>query len=54
MRNCGQQNDSTDAISVGLKGLVIAKDSATAYTPRAHGFNPFAFGETACQEVDKS
>ncbi|KAI7778898.1 hypothetical protein LA080_001503 [Diaporthe eres] len=27
----------------GLKGLVIAKDSATAYTPRAHGFNPFAF-----------
>ncbi|KAH8773575.1 FAD binding domain-containing protein [Diaporthe sp. PMI_573] len=26
----------------GLKGLVIAKDSSTAYTPRAHGFNPFA------------
>ncbi|KAL1847381.1 hypothetical protein Daus18300_013966 [Diaporthe australafricana] len=27
----------------GLKGLVIAKASTTAYTPRAHGFNPFAF-----------
>lgn len=27
----------------GLKGLGIAKDRATAYTPRAHGFNSFAF-----------
>ncbi|EXL98197.1 FAD binding domain-containing protein [Fusarium oxysporum II5] len=26
----------------GLSGLVISKDSHTAYTPRAHGFNPFA------------
>ncbi|KAH6642818.1 FAD binding domain-containing protein [Boeremia exigua] len=27
----------------GLSGLVISKDSSTAFTPRAHGFNPFAF-----------
>ncbi|KAL3435021.1 FAD binding domain-containing protein [Aspergillus tetrazonus] len=27
----------------GLKGLIIAKDASTAKTPRAHGFNPFAF-----------
>ncbi|KAH7150930.1 FAD binding domain-containing protein [Fusarium sp. MPI-SDFR-AT-0072] len=26
----------------GLSGLVISKSSYTAYTPRAHGFNPFA------------
>ncbi|KAF4550402.1 FAD-binding domain-containing protein 26 [Elsinoe fawcettii] len=26
----------------GLMGLVIAKDSSTAYTPRAHAVNPFA------------
>ncbi|UPK90561.1 hypothetical protein LCI18_001496 [Fusarium solani-melongenae] len=26
----------------GLNGLVISKASSTAYTPRAHGFNPFA------------
>ncbi|KAH8878792.1 hypothetical protein GQ53DRAFT_673387 [Thozetella sp. PMI_491] len=29
----------------GLSGLVLAKDSATAYTPRAHGMNPFALVE---------
>ncbi|KAL2839892.1 FAD binding domain-containing protein [Aspergillus pseudodeflectus] len=28
---------------VSLKGLIIAKAPATANTPRAHGFNPFAF-----------
>ncbi|CAG9990291.1 unnamed protein product [Clonostachys byssicola] len=27
----------------GLSGLAISKDSATAETPRAHTFNPFAF-----------
>ncbi|XEV04430.1 hypothetical protein FSHL1_009717 [Fusarium sambucinum] len=27
----------------GLSGLVIAKDATTAQTPRAHGFNAFAF-----------
>ncbi|KAG5746183.1 hypothetical protein H9Q70_011129 [Fusarium xylarioides] len=26
----------------GMRGLVISKESHTAYTPRAHGFNPFA------------
>ncbi|OJJ38361.1 hypothetical protein ASPWEDRAFT_126752 [Aspergillus wentii DTO 134E9] len=26
-----------------MKGLVVAKSPATADTPRAHGFNPFAF-----------
>ncbi|EXL66790.1 hypothetical protein FOPG_17060 [Fusarium oxysporum f. sp. conglutinans race 2 54008] len=29
----------------GLKGLVVARDSTTAYTPRAHGVNPFALDE---------
>ncbi|KAH6857580.1 FAD binding domain-containing protein [Alternaria alternata] len=27
----------------GLSGLVISKDTSTVFTPRAHGFNPFAF-----------
>ncbi|KAF5621099.1 phenol 2-monooxygenase [Fusarium tjaetaba] len=29
----------------GMRGLVISKDPHTAYTPRAHGFNPFALGK---------
>ncbi|KAF4433112.1 phenol 2-monooxygenase [Fusarium acutatum] len=29
-------------IGAGLNGLVVAKDPTTAYTPRAHGVNPFA------------
>ena len=36
---------TTDPKMVGLSGLVISKDSSTAFTPRAHGFNPFAFGK---------
>lgn len=28
-----------------MKGLVVAKDSTTAYTPRAHGVNPLALGK---------
>ncbi|KAH8593078.1 FAD binding domain-containing protein [Bisporella sp. PMI_857] len=34
---------TANAYLQGLKGLVISKDNSTAYTPRAHGFNAFAF-----------
>jgi hypothetical protein len=37
---------------IGLTGFVISKGSSTAFTPRAHGFNPFAFDKTALEVFD--
>ncbi|KAI1037826.1 hypothetical protein LB503_009530 [Fusarium chuoi] len=37
----------------GLSGLVISKSPHTAYTPRAHGFNPFALGRTGYRDMHK-
>lgn len=36
---------TADSQMMRLSGLVISKYYSTAVTPRAHGFNPFAFGK---------
>lgn len=53
LKDCYQHHGSAKTVYIGLKGLVIARDSTTAYTPRAHGFNPFAFGETLYEAISE-